>query len=63
MSLSESVRRKEYLQAIANWPVEERPGEKLLFLRRFEGTPGSLFRNQGSIPKGLASRIYLTRGK
>jgi hypothetical protein len=31
MSLSKSVRRKKYPQAIANWPVEERPREKLLF--------------------------------
>jgi DNA repair protein RadC len=25
------MRRKKYPQAIANWPVEERPREKLLF--------------------------------
>jgi hypothetical protein len=31
MSLSENIRRKKYPQAIANWPVEERPREKLLF--------------------------------
>jgi DNA repair protein RadC len=31
MSLSESKRRKKYPQAIANWPVEDRPREKLLF--------------------------------
>jgi DNA repair protein RadC len=30
MSLSENIRRKKYPQAIANWPVEERPREKLL---------------------------------
>ncbi len=31
MRLSESIRRKKYPQAIANWPAEERPREKLLF--------------------------------
>ena len=31
MSLSESIKRKKYPQAIANWPAEERPREKLLF--------------------------------
>jgi DNA repair protein RadC len=31
MSLSESIRKKKYPQAIANWPIEERPREKLLF--------------------------------
>lgn len=31
MSLSESTKRKKYPQAIANWPAEERPREKLLF--------------------------------
>src|SRR3990172_9917029 len=31
MSLSESTRRKKYPQAIASWPAEERPREKLLF--------------------------------
>jgi len=31
MSLSENIRRKKYPQAIANWPAEERPREKLLF--------------------------------
>jgi len=31
MSLSESARRRKYPQAIANWPAEERPREKLLF--------------------------------
>src|SRR3990172_12525750 len=30
MSLSESTRRKKYPQAIASWPAEERPREKLL---------------------------------
>jgi DNA repair protein RadC len=31
MTLSESERRKKYPQAIASWPAEDRPREKLLF--------------------------------
>jgi DNA repair protein RadC len=31
MRVSETIKRKKYPQAIANWPVEERPREKLLF--------------------------------
>lgn len=31
MRLSESIKKKKYPHAIANWPAEERPREKLLF--------------------------------
>jgi DNA repair protein RadC len=31
MRLTESIRKKKYPHAIANWPVEDRPREKLLF--------------------------------
>lgn len=31
MRLSESIKKEKYPQAIANWPAEERPREKLLF--------------------------------